>query len=112
MTRGEQYKGSDMYALPKVTGGEYVLGLMGEIGFGLAGEPLSNQEVLAWSQLTGIKLDCWTASIITTLSSDYMNQRSGAIDPGCPAPYVSEEEPSESQRQSVRDKFKSMANRG
>lgn len=111
MTRGEQYKDSNMYAPPKVSGGSHVLSIMNAVGFGLHGEPLSNQEVLAWSQLTGINLDCWTASIVTTLSGDYMNQWAKSTDPACPPPFVTSEEPSAEQRAMVANKFKSMVKR-
>lgn len=110
-TRGEQFHGSAMARLPDVAGGEYVLDLMRSVGFGLHGEPLSNQEVLAWSNLTGIVLDCWTASLITKLSFDFMEQRSKSEPIDCPPPYVPEVDTSEENRAIVDAKFRQLAKR-
>jgi hypothetical protein len=110
-TRGEQFSGSAMARLPNISGGEYVIELMNGVGYGLHGEPLSNQEVLAWSNLTGITLDCWTASLITKLSYDFMSQRSSSEAVNSPPPYIPDVDTSEQQRAIVDAKFRQLAKR-
>ena len=111
-TRGEQFSGSSLAKLPDISGGRYVIDILSSIGFALHGESLSNQEVLAWSTLTGIKLDCWTASLIPKLSCDYMIERNNSKDENTPPPYVPEIDTSDEQRALVMAKFKRLAKRG
>ena len=112
-SRGAQFSGSTLAELPDIRGGEHVISIIRDLGYALHGEPLSNQEVLAWSQLTGVKLDSWTASIITTLSGDYMSQRQESRKPEAPAPYLKELKGDDLREagRNFSDKFKAIAKR-
>ena len=54
---------------------------------GMGPAPLSNAEIHAWQDNTGIVLTPWEARMIRRLSMDYLQQYHEADDPTCPAPW-------------------------
>ena len=76
--------------MPEMTGFPYLVqylfeaGPVGNNGFGP--EPLSWQEIEAWSRLTQTSLDAWEALTIRKLSNDYSAQLTKSADPKCKAP--------------------------
>jgi hypothetical protein len=73
--------------MPPINGGEHVLEILTDVGFAIAGEPLTFQELESWCNLTGARLDSWTASMVVVMSRSYMGQRTLSFDERCPAPY-------------------------
>lgn len=77
--------------MPPVEIGHLILYLW-EIGpilaGGMASKPISNAELLAWSQLTGIELQPWEARFIVRLSQDYLMESRKSEKPDHPSPWV------------------------
>lgn len=48
--------------------------------------PLTHSELLAWQHNSGIDLPPWQAQMLRRLSIEYLNERSQAESPDCPAP--------------------------
>lgn len=112
-TRGKQFSGSSIVELPSISGGEHVAMILREIGYAVSGDPISNQELYAWVQVTGIQIDCWTARMITTLSSEYLSQYRISNKIECPAPFVKTIADGDLQEAGrlVSDKLKALAKR-
>ena len=76
--------------MPEMMGFQYLVqylfeaGPVGNNGFGP--EPLTWQEIEAWSRLTQVDLDAWEALTLRKLSSDYSAQLTQSSDPKCRAP--------------------------
>lgn len=76
--------------MPEMMGFQYLVqylfeaGPVGNNGFGP--EPLSWQEIEAWSRLTQTSLDAWEALTLRKLSNDYSAQLTKSADPKCKAP--------------------------
>lgn len=76
--------------MPEMMGFQYLVqylfeaGPVGNNGFGP--EPLTWQEIEAWSKLTQVDLDAWEALTLRKLSSDYSAQLIQSSDPKCRAP--------------------------
>lgn len=75
------------------------------------GESISFQEISAWSRLTGVILSAWESVTLRALSIAYAVQLRKSVSLNEPAPFFNDDRPIEVQRQSVSDKFKSMAKR-
>lgn len=89
--------------MPERLGFEYLVhylfeaGPVGNNGFGP--EPLTWQEIEAWSRLTQVKLDAWEALTLRTLSDHYRSQLMRSADPKCRAP----DQPEQSREQIAED---------
>jgi hypothetical protein len=98
--------------MPNIYGGEHVISLFLDMGYARSGEPLSCAEVSAWCILSGVKLDSWTATAVSMVSSCYMNQYMKSKKRECPAPYSPESKKDARQvGADVTAKFKAMAQR-
>lgn len=49
--------------------------------------PISNQEMLAWQEVTGIHLEPWETRFIRRLSGEYQAEAQRAVDPKRQAPW-------------------------
>ena len=58
---------------------------------GMGPAPLSNLELAAWCDLTGIPLTPWEARTLRALSRDYLAEMHDAEDPSRPPPWHSVE---------------------
>lgn len=85
--KGHQVRQLEM---PEMMGFEYLVQYLFEVGpvgsNGFGPEPLSWQEIEAWSRLTQTDLDTWEALTLRKLSADYSSQLSKSADPKCKAP--------------------------
>ena len=74
---------------------EYLLGYLWEIGPTLSAggypTPITHEEILAWTELTGIELEPWEVRAIRRLSGEYLSESHRAEKPDCQAPVKSED---------------------
>lgn len=68
-----------------LTGYWFDLGMTGQGGLGLV--QISAQEILAWSEGSGIKLNPWEFLAIRTMSLSYLRQLQESEKPDCPPPF-------------------------
>lgn len=54
---------------------------------GMGQTPISWQEIAAWSQMTGVKLEPWEARLIRSLSVKYVAESRAAENETYPAPW-------------------------
>ena len=70
----------------------YLLSYFFEVGplmsGGMGDSPLTNGELLAWQENTGIFLQPWEARFLSRLSRDYLIQSQKSEKADCPAPYL------------------------
>lgn len=81
--------------MPEIDGA-YLVGYLWEMGpTEAAGDRqtiLSHEEILAWQELIGIKLDPWEVRCVRRLSADYLSELHRAEKPGCPEPVRPEDQ--------------------
>lgn len=76
--------------MPPIEGGEYLAEYLNELGIARAGmQPLTYQEIQAWTQLTGLELTPMETTTLRELSESYVVQIAKAAKADCPAPYDS-----------------------
>lgn len=98
--------------MPSIYGAEHVISLFLDMGYARSGEPLSCAEVSAWCELSGVKLDSWTATAVSMVSSAYMSQYVKSKRRNCPPPFAPESKKDPRQvGADVTAKFKAMAKR-
>lgn len=88
-------KGAWETELPEIGDGQSVLRLFLDSGRYLASDygakPLTWQEIDSWIRITGTPVTYWEAESIHVLSGEYAAMTNAALDPDCPAPFVTEE---------------------
>ena len=87
---------------------EYLVAYLLEAGPIEGDRPLSWQELSAWQELTGARLDSFEAVALRRMSAAYYNMLNEAMEPGCPNPAAVGEavELTSEQQQDVNDRLK------
>ena len=83
-TRADTASPEVLADMPDITGGGHVISALVDIGLTTA----TYQEIAAWVQATGVKLDSWTVSTVRRLSCIYSYNKSKFTDPKSPRPYI------------------------
>jgi hypothetical protein len=74
--------------MPPVDVGRHLIDDLFEVGPSVAGEPLTFQEIAAWSGLTGRSLDAWEPVALRRLSLAYLAEYQAAETMSRPAPHL------------------------
>lgn len=84
-----------------------------DVGYASSGEPITYQELRAWSDLSGVMLDGWSAKMMIEMSSEYMAQYRISSKKECPPPFIKEIKGDDLQKAgaAVTEKFKALAKR-
>lgn len=83
--------------MPPIKAGLYLVDHLFTIGPSLGGEPVTFQEIEAWSRMTGTRLNTWEVSTLHGLSLAYVDELNAASDPVRPAPYSPADKPSRAE---------------
>lgn len=75
--------------MPDLEGYEHLLDHLWSVGPAVAGEPVSFQEIKAWVDLTGVRVDGWEAEALRALSSAWVGEYRAADDAQRPPPFLS-----------------------
>lgn len=82
--RAEQLSSASLEDMPDITGGGHVISALVDIGLNTA----TYQEIAAWMQATGVKLDSWTVSTVRRLSCIYQSNKAKYQDPKSQRPFI------------------------
>lgn len=78
--------------MPPLRSAEYLLGYLWEMGptvaAGMGVGPITFGEMLAWQQLTGVRLAAWEARFVRRLSLEYLSESNKATKIDAPPPWV------------------------
>lgn len=91
-TRGEKIEANGGRPLfPDIGEAAYLVSYWRDIGIvsagGMAAQPLTSVEVMAWQQGSGISLTPWEFATIRDMSRGYLEQSKISDKPECPPPY-------------------------
>lgn len=104
--------------MPPVQAGHHLLGYLWEIGptmpAGSGVGAITQQEIAAWQDNTGVCLQSWEARVLRSLSAQYLSAWHEAQEPDAPPPWRPAEGPSAKEITSVamtlRERIRRMAN--
>ena len=102
--------------MPPVKFGHHLLDYLWEVGpvTGSASgpAPVTHQEILAWQQGGGIRLQPWEFRMLHALSVDYANELHRAEAPDCKPPWKTKDlkPPAAAVAERMRQSIRSMAN--
>ena len=82
--RAEILSKDSLEDMPDITGGGHVVSALVDIGLNTA----NYQEIAAWMQATGVKLDSWSVSTVQRLSCVYQANKIKYQDPKSVRPYI------------------------
>lgn len=96
--------------MPDISGGQYIMDMLSDLGLARTNmEPLTFQEIQAWTALTDTELTPFEAATLRELSEAYVIQLGKSRQPDATAPYDSR--PIEVQRQHVSSGFRKLFER-